>query len=722
MPAACSDVITLRQRLHAAGFMPLPLNGKKCLIEDWSNHHDTNDGEIALWAKLFPQCDNTGILCRNTPTLDIDILDPEAAEAVEDFVRERFEDRGHVLVRIGKAPKRAIPFRCAVPFKKITVSLVAPKTGGGQALEFLGDGQQVAIHGIHPDTAQPYRWHGGELGSVKHEDLPKIDSVEALNLIEAAADLLCRDYGYSRTASRPRGNGHAESDAKGSTDWGFLIARIRAGQELHDSLRDLAAKMIASGTDGGAATNFLRGLMDESEAPHDARWQARYDDIPRLVAGAEAKFNATDAQGGISEEHFYAYMPMHTYLYVPTREMWPAGSVNSQLPPVVVSAGDKTKTIPASEWLDKTRHVEQATWAPGHEMLIKDRLVAEGGWIQQKGASCFNLYRPPELVLGNADDATRWLNHVRLIYPSEAEHIICWLGHRVQRPHEKINHAIVLGGLQGIGKDTLLEPVKAAIGPWNFAEVSPQQLLGRFNGFLKSVILRVSEARDLGDVNRFAFYEHLKAFTAAPPDVLRIDEKHLREHSIFNVVGVILTTNYKSAGIYLPADDRRHFVAWSMLHKENFEPTYFAELWRWYRNGGIANAAAYLHALDLSAFDPKAPPIKTPAFWDIVDSNRAPEDAELADALDQMKDAGKETNAVTLHDVALATTDAAFADWLRDKKNRRVIPHRFEQVGYVPVRNPDADDGLWKLNNRRQVVYARVELSFAEQIKAARKL
>jgi hypothetical protein len=54
-------------------------------------------------------------------------------------------------------------------------------------------------------------------------------------------------------------------------------------------------------------------------------------------------------------------------------------------------------------------------------------------------------------------------------------------------------------------------PVKVAVGPWNFVEVSPQQLLGRFNGFLKSVICRVSEARDLGDIDRHTFYDHLKA-------------------------------------------------------------------------------------------------------------------------------------------------------------------------------------------------------------------
>ena len=61
------------------------------------------------------------------------------------------------------------------------------------------------------------------------------------------------------------------------------------------------------------------------------------------------------------------------------------------------------------------------------------------------------------------------------IYPGHASHIVHWLAQRVQRPAEKINHALVLGGNQGIGKDTLLEPVKRAVGAWNFNEVSPQQ-------------------------------------------------------------------------------------------------------------------------------------------------------------------------------------------------------------------------------------------------------
>ena len=162
--------------------------------------------------------------------------------------------------------------------------------------------------------------------------------------------------------------------------------------------------------------------------------------------------------------------------------------------------------IPASQWLDQHQPVEQMTSVPGLPTLIKNKLVSDGGWIDKPKVTCFNLYRPPTIKPGNAAEAGRWVDHVIRYNTADAEHIISWCAYRVQRPHVKINHALVLGSEDhGIGKDTALEPVKYAVGPWNFMEVSPQQLIGRFNGFLKSVILRVNEARDLGETNRYQF-------------------------------------------------------------------------------------------------------------------------------------------------------------------------------------------------------------------------
>ncbi len=442
--------------------------------------------------------------------------------------------------------------------------------------------------------------------------------------------------------------------------------------------------------------------------------------------GNNSKGEDVSTKGAVSLADFRAYMPMHSYIYAPTRDMWPAASVNARVPPVALVDGSgkpaldedgKQKFISASAWLDQNKPVEQMTWAPGEPMLIKDRLISEGGWIARHGCTVFNLYREPTLAPCNADGATPWLNHVHRVYPTEAQHIIEWLAHRVQRPAEKINHALVLGGLQGIGKDTLIEPVKRAVGPWNVAEVSPHHLLGRFNGFVKSVILRVSEARDLGEIDRFSLYDHMKAFTAAPPDVLRVDEKHLREYNVPNCCAVIITTNHKTDGIYLPADDRRHFVAWSDCKKDDFTENYWSELWRWYDRGGDQHVAAYLCELNIADFNPNRPPPKTAAFWDIVDASRAPEDAELADVLDAL---GK-PDAVTLTQVQCIAADE-FQNWLRDRKNRRQLPYRFEQCSYVPVRNDAADDGLWTIDGKRQVIYAKASLSLRDRMAAAREL
>ena len=77
-------------------------------------------------------------------------------------------------------------------------------------------------------------------------------------------------------------------------------------------------------------------------------------------------------------------------------------------------------------------------------------------------------------------------------------------------------------------------------------------------------------------------------------------------------------------------------------------------------------------------------------------------------------------DAITIARIASAGADLAL--WLRERKNRRVIPHRLEKCGYVPVRNEDADDGLWKLNGKRQVVYAKSALSVRDRFLAAQTL
>jgi hypothetical protein len=69
-----------------------------------------------------------------------------------------------------------------------------------------------------------------------------------------------------------------------------LVRRVLSGDVYHDSLRDMAASLVATGMQPGAVVNHLRGLMDASTSPHDDRWAARRGQIPALVSSASVKF------------------------------------------------------------------------------------------------------------------------------------------------------------------------------------------------------------------------------------------------------------------------------------------------------------------------------------------------------------------------------------------------------------------------------------------------
>ena len=80
------------------------------------------------------------------------------------------------------------------------------------------------------------------------------------------------------------------SDAPSDAENAELMRRILSGESYHDPLMKLSAKLVASGASGGAVVNHLRGIMDAARpgSPGELeRWQARYNEIPRMVQGAE---------------------------------------------------------------------------------------------------------------------------------------------------------------------------------------------------------------------------------------------------------------------------------------------------------------------------------------------------------------------------------------------------------------------------------------------------
>ena len=174
-----ATVLEVRQALVDHGYVPIPVKGKTPPFNRWQKVENVSRAMLEAWGRNWPRESNTGILTKFTPTLDADILNEPAAIAIEDLVRERFEDRGYILPRIGKAPKRAIPFRTTDPFAKITANLIAADGSTGEKIEFMCDGQQIVAAGIHPETGKPYCWPLGNPTDIAHDDLPDISEAEA---------------------------------------------------------------------------------------------------------------------------------------------------------------------------------------------------------------------------------------------------------------------------------------------------------------------------------------------------------------------------------------------------------------------------------------------------------------------------------------------------------------------------------------------------------------
>jgi len=336
---------------------------------------------------------------------------------------------------------------------------------------------------------------------------------------------------------------------------------------------------------------------------------------------------------------FYAVRPANKFLYVPSGALWPAESVNRVLPPRMVGRDDRDQPVfqTAAEWLMKERGVDSVVFDPALPQIVEGKVAREQGVIEHEGAVLLNRYQPSHLEPGDARQGERWAEHVRKLFPNleEAEHVIRWCAHRVQRPGEKVRHALLIGGPPGVGKDTIFEAMIPALGAWNAASISPDEIFKPFNEYAASVLLRINEVVDLHEISRYKFYEGTKTLIAGSPEYIEVNPKYGVKYHVRNCAGVVMTTNYGSTGMYLAADDRRHFAVetielWGTADERE---KYFGELWEWLeKENGYADVAGYLLAVNLSEFNPNAPPPKTATFRKITAGGTS-SDGWLIDAL-----------------------------------------------------------------------------------------
>jgi hypothetical protein len=205
-PIAGLDVITdLRLALRRNGYEPIPVTapdflppdnprhdkdlGKKPLLTGWQRLN-ADENEIRRWAREEPRWTNTGITTARTPAADFDIGDLEVTETITGFVQGWFRN-ARILIRYGRHPRFLIPFKCDVPFTRISKKLNA-----GNKIEILSDGLQFVADGIHPITHKPYMWKGGEPWTVARDELPEITEEIANQFLKKLIETIERRHPF----------------------------------------------------------------------------------------------------------------------------------------------------------------------------------------------------------------------------------------------------------------------------------------------------------------------------------------------------------------------------------------------------------------------------------------------------------------------------------------------------------------------------------------------
>ncbi len=265
--------------------------------------------------------------------------------------------------------------------------------------------------------------------------------------------------------------------------------------------------------------------------------------------------------------------------------------------------------------------VDKIDFAPKQaRVYTKDGIVYGNTWCASKVST------------GKPGDCSRWLDHWDAMgWGEHREHHLQFMAYTLKHPEDKINHILILGGMEGTGKDFLLQPLIEAMGDYS-TTIEGDDLLSNHNEYLLSTKhLHINET-ELGDHREAkAISNKLKPIAAAPPRTLRMNPKGITAINVTNILNATMTTN-SQIPIQLNGPSRRFYAAWTDLsiRDENDEMIpawieYWNDRWNWMNKGGYEYCIHYLlNEVDISKFNPGAPPPMTDFLRNIREASKSP--------------------------------------------------------------------------------------------------
>jgi hypothetical protein len=374
--------------------------------------------------------------------------------------------------------------------------------------------------------------------------------------------------------------------------------------------------------------------------------------------------------------------------------------------------------------------VEGSTWWPGLPRFIQHRIVTDRGALEVEGACTYNTYiQPDHSRLRHNRNPDKWIEHVKFLFPDalEHEHFFDFAAHMVQKPHEKVNHGLVIAGNQGIGKDTALLPLRRGVGEWNTAEIEPDVINRQYNGYVKSVMLVINEVRPHDEDHKASnFYNQLKPLLAAPPEMTPMEVKYANTIYVRNLCHTILTTN-EPLTMYVPAEDRRLFVMTSPLPDPKrlpiFSELYFKEMYEYMDDGGSDAVVRWLLNRNIFDFNPGDPPPMTHGKKAIIESanliRRTLAD-EIFELFSEEIHGGKQPKVIFAKDFLDFINQGPFFDDAKAAAKAvqaKNFHFKMDERGYEPIKHPYNNE--WRNGKfRSRMAFVDKAMPYEDRIRA----
>ena len=315
---------------------------------------------------------------------------------------------------------------------------------------------------------------------------------------------------------------------------------------------------------------------------------------------------------------------------------------------------------------------------------------------------------------GRPGDISRYLAHFDVLgWARNKSHILKFMAFTIRHPDIKINHALLFGGAEGIGKDFLLYPLMLAMGE-NHTTIEGEELLANYNGYAMSTKhLHINEI-ELGDRDSTkAVSARIKPLAAAPPDMLRVNEKFVKPVKVRNILSVTASTN-SPVPIRLNSVSRRFYAVWSDLKtRDDYDEMlpewkeYWEDRWAWMKGGGALAVIEYLrNQVDLSDFRPGESPPMTEFLRDIREASKPPMQVTVEAFLNR-KIGCFEADLVTSSDISETIKAGVITDGNLIYADSKLftairvgcIMRDVSQVRKVRARGDGQDLNLWVLRN-----------------------